>query len=384
MGWDTKPKYTEVRKTIKGLEEGSNVVRILPPLHSCAKPGKNEGKWFFQHRQHFGYDTPRAEDPTLKDYNTFYCVEEYNFREKHIERACPECEKNKEVKREYESKKAVLKEAGKTPEQIQAALGKVAEYMKRHNLDNKYYINVKNKDGTFSTRKIPWTAYKKVRAQIDELLKPTNPRRAPVDPIAPDQGVWFDIIRTGKSFNEVDYDVKVVTEPREVVIDGETKEVEVLVKAPLTEEEYERAEGSCYDISDVGIRRLPYDKVVALVASHGSPEEIRAIFGSSERREVEPVEVEEPTPVVEEVEVKAQRLAPGPTIKPQRMVEEITVRLDDAGVGLPAPTPVEKANAKALVEAATKPAPAVATPDLAGVDILNMSLDDFRAKFGVK
>jgi hypothetical protein len=283
MGFSTsvKPSYDGNRKTIKKIPEAGLIARVLPPLHSCAEQGPNAGKWAIMHKQHFGYDTPRGDSGKERNWNTFYCVEVYDWKTKTIIENCDACDVIRANKDLYDITKKQY-EAEKVPaDQIKAALEPLKTWNEKHNLDAKWYINIKTLDGEYSTLKIGTKLKKKLDALIGSLRAPTTGAR-PVDPLDPEDGLWLQFTRTGKGF-DVDYDVQVAFESKTIEIDGTLTEVKVVRRAPLADDEKELAEVTTFDLSDIGIRRLPRDKVTMLVQSDGSPDAIDAIFASSER-----------------------------------------------------------------------------------------------------
>lgn len=340
MSW-AKPKYTnETFKSVKTLKEGTTVFRILPPIHSL----EIKGLWSQSHSQHFGY-TVLSNDKSKEVPRTFYCVEQYDYATKKVIRECPECRKIQDTKETLEDTRRELKRDQRSEKAIADRVEPLVEWLKRHNLDRKVYINVLFADGTVGTLKIGWKTKKEMDRLINSLKNPEDVRTKPIDPIDADQGVWFEVVRSGKGLT-TEYSVSVVTETLDVDVGGETVQVRKVKLAPLSEDIYQKALQDCFDLSDVGIRRLPFDRVVALVNGPGDPESVEAIFSTAEK-ERSPSAEKSPSPV-------------------------------SAAPVSPSPVPVTPPPPKVVVK--QDPAPVQETK--ASVDPESMSDEEFRRFFG--
>src|SRR5512138_271866 len=156
MAW-AKPNYNENRKSIKSPAVGTTRVRVLPPIHSCAATGK----WCMQHKQHFGYDTPK-EDGEGKNFNTFYCVEVFDFKTKTVSQECPECIQLKEQKDLLDATKKKLAAKGLSKDEIAKSVEPITNWLSKHNLDSRYYLNVMSPDREFYTIKVAYTVKDKI------------------------------------------------------------------------------------------------------------------------------------------------------------------------------------------------------------------------------
>lgn len=344
-----KPKYGNTSfKTVRVVKEGESLrFRILPPMFTL----ENKGQWSQSHKQHFGYAVQSKTDPAKFFPRPFYCVEQFDFRTKTVLEHCPECDKIKVEKDRLASAKDALKKKGFTEEKINEAVKPVANWVSKHNLDNKVYLNVKFTDGSYGTIKVAWTVKKEIDKLVNSLIKPEGGRKK-IEPIDPDEGVWFEVTRTGKGF-KTEYTVKIVTEPLTVEVPGRgTLTVEEVKKAPLVEEDCTKASEVCYDLVDVGIPSLTVDRINTLVNGNGTPEEVEAVFGVPEREaSPEPAE-ESPAPV--QTTVSNQITAP---------VMQLSTT----------PTP----------PAVSEPT-AVSGPAVASDDPSTWSEEQFQAMFGIK
>jgi hypothetical protein len=329
----SKPNYSGSKKfkTTRSLKEDEKlVVRILPPMGSLGE----KGVWSVFHKQHFGYGIPSFTDPTKIIPQPFYCPERMDYRTKTVTQACPECDEIRLQKEKLEVEKAEGTKKGLSPEAIKLGTSALANWTRKHNLDAKHYINVKLQDGTFTTLKIPFKAKKALDSLVNDLLNPTQKGKKPVDPIDADQGVWFEISRTGKAL-QTEYRVAVVNDVVEVEIEGEVMTVEKVKLAPLTEADARQAEESCFDLSDVGIRRLDVDRIQRLVKSGGEPEQVAAILGAAQRSsETSPAPVaaakaEAPAAPKQEVKKEAKKPEPAKATPTPAATEEFDPNMDE-------------------------------------------------------
>jgi hypothetical protein len=260
-------------------------VRILPPILSC----QDSGEWNVPHAQHFGYTTPRTDDPSKKRYHTFYCIEQSEWRDGNrvVTTPCPECNAIKQKQAEYTLRASELESKGIPKDQVKKTLEPLGNWLYSHNRDFKYYVNVKDISGAYYTLKLPG----KVKKSIDQLRKELMEANTPCDIIAAHQGYWLRLgIVSGRGAQAV-YKVEVLKE--DVSVGGETYQKNKA--APLTEADAEAAETQCLDLKKVGIRKLPMDKIKLLVESCGEAGTVAAIFRSSER-EVSPDVAPDPVP----------------------------------------------------------------------------------------
>jgi hypothetical protein len=282
-GWGT-PKYGgSGSMQTWSLENGDNVYRILPPMLSFAE----SGRWTNYVTVHYGYTGTDPKNPNGKK-KPFRCIEVKDRRSGMVLEECPECtlfEERKQLLTEREAELRAQFKAEKKPDQeieelLEAALLSLRTWVKDHRPDRKHYLNVMDREGTFGQLKISHRTKKSLEAKIDEL------RAEGTDPLALDQGVFFNIKRIGKGFTDPDV-VEVVTQKVEVMVDGKKKLFPEVVMRPLTEQESEKALRECRDLADVGGFVLTREQIRELTECSGDPEEIDKIFARS-RREASP------------------------------------------------------------------------------------------------
>lgn len=269
-GWG-KPKYggEQFQKTGKpGKGPGSNYIRILPPMFSFAEAGK----WAVYRTTHWGYSGAHPSDPTKTVVRPFLCIEESNGRTKMVTQVCPECDNYREKLAARDAKAAELKAAGMDDETIKSTLKSRNDWLQAHGPERKWYLNVKYKDGTFGDYKINHKIHKKgIDAKIAELEA-----KYKIDALDPEQGVWFNIKRIGNGFDPPDV-IEIGT--KSVTIEG-GQVAEVIEKAPLSQEDWDKASRTCRDLSTLGGTVLSFDQIERLVKCSGDPTEVDAIFGS--------------------------------------------------------------------------------------------------------
>jgi hypothetical protein len=268
--------------TPKGNESSTSLaMRLLPAKGSLEKAGK----WKLYMGTHFGFKgSPGGNDTTKLRMRTFKCVEDKDFRSGIIRTGCAECDQIAEKKKKKATIEAQMTAAGKSKDEIAVALAPVNDWLKEHNVDRKWHINAMAENGDFGVLQISHKCMKQLDARIDELVKKG------IDPLDPEQGVWFVFKRSGKGI-EVNDTVEILTEEVEVVIDGEKQKLQRIKKAPLSDEQLEKADEVCPDLPTV-VRALTPEQVKDLVACNGEPEAVDAIFDAGQERSAPPVRTE--------------------------------------------------------------------------------------------
>lgn len=346
--------------------EGDNLIRVLPPMHSLADAGKWSQYWGI----HFGYSGVDPSDPTKTRQRPFLCIQEKG-RNGMVAQNCPACDARDAVEAQLKEKEAQLIAAGTDAETIATQLAPMAAWLKSHNVDRKHYLNVMIPSGEVGHFKLSHRTKKALDAKMQEVQDQEK-----LDPIDPDQGVWFNIKRTGKMLSVVDV-VELVFE--NVKIDGRT--LKDIKKAPLTEEQAEKALSDCKDLALVGTS-ITYDQIKQLAESSGDPAEIDAIFfGTVVAAKSKPVAAKEPANVADKVAtevvkaevVKAEPITSGEVVQP--VTTNIPADIQERVAAIKAKKAAEAAaQAKAAEEALKAAAPAV--------DPVSMSDEEFLKQFG--
>lgn len=371
MGF-AKPNYennsnTTFAKRIK-LADGDNIFRVVPPIKSC----EAKGQWYQYGQQHFGYNIPNPKAGEKDIPAPWGCDESKDRRTGMIVNECPECKQIRRQKENLADLEAKAK-AGKYSEaDTEALLAPVKAWLETHNLDKKYYVNVKMQSGDFGMMGLPYTAYKALCGRIDEA------RAQGLDPIDAASGLWFNVKKTGKKFN-TEYSCDFVNDT--VKLDNGMR-AEVKRAAPLSDADYEEALKSCGDLILDPIRKITLDQKLALVACGNSPEDVSRILGMGQRRE------RSPSPAPASAPVPAPVAAP---VAPPAPAARVTPMPAPAAPAVPAVDPEEEALLKALEAkraaraaaaaaapvATLAPAPAPVAPSAVAPDATKMSDDDF-------
>lgn len=234
-------------------------LRILPPMHSLGE----KGTWAKYYGQHFGYPG-QGKEPGKPKQRPFACIQQTDFRTKMVTVPCSACDVIDEKSAERKAREAEYKTEGKSDDDICELLEPLTTWLKKHNCDRKWHINVVDRAGNFGVLQISHTLKKALDVKIDELR---NKRK--IDPIAVDGGVWFRFSRMGK-FPVQDAVEYVMSESD----DGSFR----IERCPLTEAQCEQAEKICPDLATGVVKTISAAQINLLVACSGDPEEVDRIW----------------------------------------------------------------------------------------------------------
>ncbi len=348
------------------IKPGDNVIRILPQMHSLAE---DENGWHVYERMHWGYAGVDTKDPSKVRGKPFRCIREDDRRNGLVLQECPECTKREAVEAEMKETEARLttegKEKGlkddKLAEYVAAGLEPIKLWLKAHNVDAKTYLAVK-KGEEYGQFKVPYRMYKAMRDKMAEIETSDE-----INALALDQGLLFNIIRSGDGFAVPDT-FEIVQE--NVVIDG--KKYKQYKLAPISDEEAAKALEEIEDLAKAGGMRLTFDQIQALVDCSGDPEEVDRIIGSNTGMKAE-TKVEAPKAQTNEMPPKAAAAKPAndTVVTTQEVDPAIQARLDAIKAKQAAEA---KANADAAAAAKIPPATTA---------LLDMSDEDFLAQMQV-
>lgn len=279
------------QKFIKLEADKELIVRILPPMKSL----ENTDKWSVYYTIHYGYKGVDRKDPSKTVARPFRCVEQKNTRTGMITQTCPECMEIQKTKALLDERTASLsKRTDMTDEEKETMLAPLKVFLKEHNIDKKWYLNVMLQDGTFGTMTISHRTKKLVEALLDRIDKQEN-----IDPLEAEGGVWLSFRRTGRKLDAVD-----TVEPVYVKEEINGRRVNVLKSGAMSEEKGREALERCSDLATGVVRTISLDQVNMLVNSSGDPEEVDRILsigtGWSTERSATPV-VAPKTPVAKAV-----------------------------------------------------------------------------------
>ncbi len=254
-------------------KEGDNHIRVLPPMHTMAEDPQG---WARYVGIHFGYCGNNAEEPTRPRVRPFKCIEKKQ-RNGMVEQECPACNEIEGYVNQKKELEAKLIAAGKSEDQIKTELAPYTQWLKDHNVDRKHYMNVMIPTGEFGHFTISHKTKKALQEKMKEVAEKKN-----IDPTDIDEGVWFNIKRTGKMLQAVDTVEFVYSD---VEVGGTT--YQTIKKAPLSEVEQAKALAECKDLATVG-HELTFEQIEALVASGGDPDEVDKVFGGPAKAKAAP------------------------------------------------------------------------------------------------
>lgn len=263
------PKTFKIKQGKASDEQTHNVFRILPAMKDQRRTGKIAGF----HRVHYGYyvANPRFPgDPTKALSKSFVCIEESDYQTKMISVPCAECNLIKAKKEEYADTEAsfdvqakdrikAMQTAGAKQTDLMAAVGKIAkekeallaplkEWLRVHNLEKKWHVNVKNTEAnSFGDIHISNRLWVEIRTMLKDLETQWR-----CSPLSPDKGVLVDIVRTGNG-SGVTPGSTAQDKPHFVTefIDPANPAAGSKIKlAPLTADDAERVKTGCRDVFD--------------------------------------------------------------------------------------------------------------------------------------
>lgn len=320
-----KPFYT-----IK--EDVENIYRISP---SCRNLPENE--WAVYEKVHFGHGVQDSMNPDKIRARPFKCIQKTNYKTKMVEVECPECVAIENMRKEMDTLKRELTEAGHPADYVKNATTPQFEWLRQHNLDNKWYCYAKNQAGEWNVLKIGH----KVKLALDALFKRLR-KEDGIGALDADSGVWIRFTKNGLKGPGALTNVEVLRE--KVEMSGQR--VEVTKSAPLTEQD-EKAIGELVDVTNC-VTVLTYDQINALVESGGDPVTASNIFAMGTKKEASPA------PASVQTTVAPVAPAPQPVVAPR-----------------PAP----------VAPVAVKPAPA---KPVMSEETAKMGPDEFLRKFASK
>lgn len=263
------------------VNPGENFIRILPPMHNLA----SAGTWKVYFTTHWGYKGVNPRDPSRGASRPFRCILDKDRRTGLIRQECPACNSYEELKNRAAEMEAGLKTRGLDKEEIKTAMATINQQLKDFRSESKYYVNVLYKDGKVGDFKLNHKDHmSRINAIIDGvdgkggLLKTDE-----VNPLHPDQGVWFKLTRTGDGINPPD---TVDIEYEDVDVGG--RKLKAIKLAPLSDADCEKAQKECRSLDTLGGLSLTFDQILALTKCSGDPEEIDRIIGKGNREQSAP------------------------------------------------------------------------------------------------
>lgn len=198
IGTTNLEKPTKGKTNYARLQEGDNLFRILPPMHSLAKAGKYFQYW----RIHWGF---RASGGGARP---VICIENKDFKSGIIKEHCPACDMVYEFKKEYE----MLKKMHETnPAKI--SKDQLNDFYTKKIVafdgDGKYFVNAVDATGKIVVLALPKTAKMAFEARVERLRKEEG-----IDPTGTN-GIYLNFVRSGKG-----RDTKYSVEPQLISVPG--------------------------------------------------------------------------------------------------------------------------------------------------------------------
>lgn len=270
-----KPKFGgggTFAKSIRLKENSTTVVRILPPMKSLSETGE----WAVYVGTHFGYKGVNPKDRSKPTYRPFKCIEKRDYKTKMILQDCPECDLIAQRENELEDLLSNAKAQGHGADEIEELAKPLKDWLKDHNCDRKWHMNVKQQDGSFAVLQLSHKTKKLLESEITRVLTEDG-----IEALDLDAGVWFRFSRTGKGIETQD----TVGVEYESVRDASTGRLIRTVKmAPLTEAEQEKALKECPDLA-TNVRSLSYEQIKLLTECSGEDEDVDKILALGEKKQ---------------------------------------------------------------------------------------------------
>jgi hypothetical protein len=352
----------------KDGEVSTLIVRILPPIKSCAETGH----WAKYHSVHYGYKGRDRKDQTKTRNRTFGCVEDRDGRTKIVRHECDACKQIERKETAMAQAEAKARVDGRTEEEIKSLLEPYKLWLKDFNVDRKWYLNVMTEKEEAGPLLISHRLKKQLDTLIDELMKKEG-----IDPLDVDNGLFFEFKRQGKGRETVD-SVKVAT----VVSRNEAgKRVEEYKTSALSADLQKRLIDVCPDLNEVTVK-LTDDQISRLVQCGNDPDVVDKIFDGSQPNI-------RPTTAVSTREPESQP-KPAPVAKAAPAPATATEVVDDEEAALQRQLEAIKAKKAAAAAAATTvkaPTPTSTgtsdnVPDLGDVDPNDLDDEAFMNTFG--
>lgn len=268
------------------FKNGDNVFRILPEMFTA----KEKGLWAVYHARHWGYKNAKGKQ------QPFACVRKFDTKTRLVSHECGFCKDQEKHKAAVDATDAKVKalrvnikdaeEAGdlKLVATLETQLAPAVEaltvarraYMPQ---ERKFWVNAMSPSGEFGILALPKTVYEQLQGKRDNN---TNVRskgiinlleeEEGINALDVNEGVWFNIRRTGEDQFNTEYQVVVQTERVEI----EGKKYNRPKSAPLSQEQKQTAVKKCRDLIVLFDHTILDDEKIKLVVA-GTPEMVSAI-----------------------------------------------------------------------------------------------------------
>ncbi len=261
----------------KNEETTEFICRLLPPMKSL-KDQQHAWKKFYG--IHYGHSGNNPRDAQKNRPRPFACIEEKDYRTKEIKVHCPKCDQMEVMRSKQKTRESELKLANPSVAENEKAMKDICradatyasytEWLKKHNCDKKWYINVMSYAGEFGVLHLTYTTMKDV---LEPKLKEWRDKDK-LDVFHPHKGVWLRFTRSGVAPRVTD-NVDLFMDSVEISPGRIVKEVK---NAPLTKEQIQRALKICPDLAKDVVKFLPPEKITALIATKGDLDKVDEIW----------------------------------------------------------------------------------------------------------
>jgi hypothetical protein len=247
------------RKGIKDLDEGSNVIRIIPGFGRHAATGKYREYY----RLEFGY---RTSEDYLKP---FQGATQFN-RDGKVSVEGAAYKRRMELEKIHKQLKDAVDAVGeaKAPADLLEKKKQVGALLQRYNSKGVHVLNVVSIKGDIFCQKMPQTAWKALKEKIDKVKAEYG-----FDPILI-KGCFFEIVKTkaGPNGRDTTYSANIYMEPIPGGGLGQTQ----LRMHELTPDIINRLEKEAWDLETVYPTLTPEEEERVV---HGGPAAVDAILG---------------------------------------------------------------------------------------------------------
>lgn len=268
------------------FQSGDNYFRIMPEMFEA----KERGLWALYYVRHWGYKNSKGKQ------NPLICVKKFDFRTKTVTSECVLCKDQDKYKVQIDNLDAKSKTLRSQLEgvnvqsveyaNIQSTLSSIGEELKDLRFkyktpERKFWVNAMNKAGEFGLLALPKTVYEQIagkrenNVRLPGLIKKLQDQED-IEALNVNQGVWFNIQRTGSTQYDTEYSVSVEKE----IIEVNGRKVPQTKLAPLSNEQKGLALKKCRDLTAVFNHSVLSDEQMEAVVN-GSPAALSAITSAS-------------------------------------------------------------------------------------------------------
>jgi len=278
------------KRTFFKLVSGDNIYRIMPPMFD----GLKKGTWAVYYSDHFGFIDARGKK------HKFTCTRRYDENGNMGQCFFCQDQENKKVELDLIEKKllelksmvdnlhqqGLINEMEKAQAQLDSLEAKRFELKERVRTRNTaFYVNAMDQAGNFGILPLKKTVYEELVGKKSKTGRRENglfhelKNNENIDPLSPNEGVWFNITRTGTTFMDIKYRTSVVEE----AVLHEGKRFKSIKKAPLTKEQKKLALVKCQNLLTM-FDHLTLSLNDQKIVVDGSPQAVSAVLNAPHRK----------------------------------------------------------------------------------------------------